>query len=156
MNTASLDVEAAINRATPNLPSDLPYNPTYKKVNPSATPILYYAVSSTSMSLGKLYDYANTNIGQRLSMVEGVSQVSTYGAPYAARMQVDPEKLAAMGLDISQVARAIQQANVDLPTGNLYGEKNEYTIDVNGQLIDANGYSNVVIKTSNGEIPLFF
>jgi len=152
MDTASLDVEAAINRATPNLPSDLPHNPTYKKVNPSATPIVYFAVSSPSMSLGKLYDYANTNIGQRLSMVEGVSQVTTYGAPYAARMQVNPEKLAALGLDISQVAESIQNSNVDLPTGKLYGEKNEYTIDVNGQLVNADGYSNVVIKTADGSI----
>ncbi len=152
MDTAALDVDAAINRASPNLPKTLPYNPTYNKVNPAATPILYFALFSPSISLGKLYDYANTNIGQRLSMIEGVSQVLTYGAPYAARIQVNPDILTGMNLDLEEVALAIQNSNVDLPTGNLYGDKNEYTLDVSGQVTDAQGYNNVVIKTSDGAI----
>ena len=152
MDTASLDVEAAINRATPNLPPDLPYNPTYNKVNPTATPILYLAISSPSMPLSKLYDFANTNIGQRLTMIEGVSQVQTFGSPYAARIQVNPEKLAGMNLDINDVATSITEANVELPTGKLYGDKNEFTIDVDGQLFDAEGYENIVIKSEDGAI----
>ncbi len=152
MDTASLDVEAAINRAQPNLPNDLPYNPTYRKVNPSETPILYYAITSPSMPLNKLYDYGNTYIGQRLSMIEGVSQIQTYGAPYAARIQVNPEELAAMQMGLDEVSAKIQTGNVDIPVGTLFGPKNEYTIDVDGQLLHAEGYNELVIKSSDGSI----
>jgi len=150
MNEASTDVQAAINRALPNLPQDLPNNPTYKKLNPSQTPILYMAVSSESMTLSELYDYGNTYIGQRLSMLAGVSQVVTFGAPYAARIQVDPEELAAKGIGINDVAQSIRSGNVDLPTGVLYSPKDEFTIDVDGQLLRAEGYNNLVIRSEDG------
>ena len=81
------------------------------------------ALTSDAMTQADLYDYGNTYVGQRLSMIEGISQVITYGAPYAARIQVDPEKLAAMGVGINDVADAIAQGNVDKPTGTLFGEK---------------------------------
>ncbi|MBN1915284.1 MAG: efflux RND transporter permease subunit [Parachlamydiales bacterium] len=149
---ASVDVQAAINRAQPNLPKDLPYNPTYQTINPSATPILYYALTSDTLSSSKLYDYGNTYIGQRLSMIEGVSQVLTYGAPYAARIQIDPEKIAGIGLGVDEIAEAIRQGNVDLPTGVLFGEKKEFTIDVDGQLTEALGYKELGIKTQDGAI----
>jgi len=152
LDSAALDVEAAINRAQPNLPSDLPYNPTYKKVNPADTPIVYYAVTSPSIKVAKLHDYASTLIGQRLSMIEGVSQVLTFGSPYAARIQVNPEKLAALNIGIDEVAHAIQRGNVDLPVGTLYGPKDEFTIDVDGQLFNAEQYNELVIKTKNNAI----
>src|SRR5690606_18261642 len=91
LDAAATDVQAAISRSQPNLPSNLPSQPTYKKVNPAQTPILYYAVSSKNMTLGELYDYGNTFIGNRLAMIDGVAQVMTYGYPYAVRIQVDPE-----------------------------------------------------------------
>ncbi|GAG20921.1 unnamed protein product, partial [marine sediment metagenome] len=103
MDSASLDVTAAINRAEPNLPKNLPNNPTYQKVNPSQTPILYLAITSDTMPQNKLHDFASSFIGQRLSMIEGVSQVITYGAPYAARIQIDPEKLSSMNIGINEV-----------------------------------------------------
>ncbi len=152
LDTASLDVEAAISRALPNLPQDLPYNPSYKKVNPAQTPIFYMAITSSIMDQAKLYDYANTFIGQRLSTLEGVSQVITYGSPFAARIQVDPQKLAAKNIGINEVAKAIQMGNVDLPTGVLFGPKREYTIDVAGQLYNADEYNSLVIKAQDGAL----
>jgi hydrophobic/amphiphilic exporter-1 (mainly G- bacteria), HAE1 family len=152
IESASVDVEAAINRAQPNLPNDLPSNPTYRKVNPSDTPILYMAIRSPSMSLSDLYDYGNTYIGQRLSMIEGISQVLTYGAPYAARIQVDPEMLAAMNVGFDEIQKAIVAGNVDLPLGTLFGPKGEFTIDANGQLMKAQGYQDLAIKTKDGSL----
>lgn len=149
---ASTDVQAAISRAQPNLPSDLPNNPTYEKVNPAATPILYLSFTSPAMTLYDLYDYANTFIGQRISMVEGVSQVITYGSPYAVRVQVDPEKLAAKNIGIDQVTKVLQDGNVDLPLGTLYGPRDDATVDVDGQIFKAPGYGELILKNENGEL----
>jgi len=152
MDSAALDVQSAINRAQPNLPKNLPYNPTYEKVNPSATPILYMALTSPSMTQSQLYDYGHTYLGQRISMIDGVSQVLTYGAPYAARIQVDPEKLAAMQIGIDEVTAEIKAGNVNLPTGTLFGEKGEFTIEVQGQLLNAAMYQELSIKSQNGSL----
>jgi len=152
IDNASTDVNAAISRAQPNLPSDLPNNPIYEKVNPSATPILYMAFSSDAMTIYDLYDYANTFIGQRLSMVQGVSQVVTYGSPYAVRVQVDPEKLAAKNIGIDQVTTVLQNANVNLPLGTLYGPRDDFTVSADGQIFRAAGYSELIIKNQEGEL----
>jgi len=152
IDSASLDVEAAINRAQPNLPPDLPYNPTYKKVNPSATPILYMAITSDSMDLAELYDYGNTYIGQRLSMIDGISQVITYGQPYAARIQINPEKIAGMGVSINDIANTLRAGNVNIPTGTLFGPKEEFTIQVDGQIFKADGYQELVVRAQDGSL----
>ena len=129
IDLAAPDVLAAINTATPQLPKDLPYAPTYTKTNPTASPVLFLALTSPTLSLGDLYNYAFSVLGQRISIVEGVSQVTTYGQPYAVRLRVDPQKLAAKGIGINDVGQAIQNANVYLPVGTLFGPKREYTID---------------------------
>jgi hydrophobic/amphiphilic exporter-1 (mainly G- bacteria), HAE1 family len=152
IDAASTDVQAAISRAQPNLPSNLPNQPTYQKVNPAATPILYYVISSPNMTLADLYDYGNTFIGERLSMIEGVAQVITYGSAYAVRVQIDPEKLAAKNLGLDQVTESIRLTNVDLPLGTLYGERDDFTVDVDGQIMRAPGYSELVIKNQNGDL----
>jgi HAE1 family hydrophobic/amphiphilic exporter-1 len=152
IDAASTEVQAAISTAQPNLPSDLPNNPTYRKVNPAATPILYLAFVADTMTLSDLYEYASTFIGQRLSMVNGVSQVITYGSPYAVRVQVDPEKLAARQIGLDQVTEAIQQANVDLPVGTLWGRTDDFSINVDGQLTRAPPYAEIVIKNSDGDL----
>lgn len=152
IDAASTDVQAAISRAQPNLPSNLPNQPTYQKVNPAATPILYYAITSPNMTLSQLYDYGNTFIGQRLSMIEGVAQVQTYGSPYAVRVQIDPEKLAAKQIGLDEVTRQIQATNVNLPLGTLYGPKDDYTIDIDGQIMRAAGYSELIIKNNKGDL----
>ena len=152
IDAASTDVQAAITRAEPNLPKDLPNNPLYEKVNPAMTPVLYLAFSSDAMTIYDLYDYANTYIGERLSMVDGVSQVQTYGSPYAVRVQIDPEKLAAKNIGIDQVTDVLQQANVILPLGTLYGPRDDFTVDVDGQIFRAGGYNELILKNENGDL----
>jgi HAE1 family hydrophobic/amphiphilic exporter-1 len=152
IDAASTDVQAAISRAQPNLPSNLPNQPTYRKVNPAATPILYYVISSTNMTLADLYDYGNTFIGERLSMIEGVAQVITYGSPYAVRIQIDPEKLAAKNLGLDSVTESIRLTNVDLPLGTLYGPRDDFIIDVDGQIMRAAGYSELIVKNQDGSL----
>lgn len=152
IDAASTDVQAAISRAQSNLPSYLPNQPTYKKTNPAATPILYYAISAPNMTLGELFDYGKSFIGDRLSMIEGVSQVMAYGYPYAVRIQVDPEKLAAKNIGLGELTQQVRSTNVDLPLGTLYGNRDDYTIDVDGQIKKAPGYDHLIIKNANGEL----
>ena len=152
IDAASTDVQAAISRAQPNLPSNLPNQPTYEKVNPAATPIVFYVLSSPNMTLGALYDYGSTILGQRLSMVDGVAQVITYGSPYAVRIQVDPEKLAAKQIGFDQVVELIHEANVDLPLGTLYGPRDDYTIEADGRLLTAPPYGEIIIKNTDRDL----
>ena len=152
IDDATTDVQAALQRAQPNLPSDLPNNPIYEKINPALTPTLYLSLTSDAMTMHDLYDYANTFIGQRLAMVSGVSQVQTYGSPYAVRVQVDPEKLAAKQIGIDQVTTTLQQANVNLPLGTLYGPRDDFTVDVDGQIFKAKGYAELVLKNDKGDL----
>lgn len=152
LDSAATDVQSAITTAQPLLPSDLPQNPTYRKINPTAAPILYLALTAPNMSQGDLYDYANTFIGQRLSAVDGVAQVITFGSPYAVRIQLDPEKLAAKEIGIDQVANHVALQNVDLPLGSLSGPKVSFTINTDGQLMDAAGYSEIIVKNEKGDL----
>ena len=152
IDAASTDVQAAISRAQPNLPSNLPNQPSYEKVNPAATPILYYVLTSPNMTLGALYDYGNTILGQRLAMVDGVAQVITYGSPYAVRIQVDPEKLAAKQIGFDQLVGLVDQANVNLPLGTLFGPRDDYTIEDDGQLMTARPYEEIIIKNESGDL----
>ena len=152
IDDASIDVQAALSQAQSNLPANLPSQPTYNKVNPSNTPILYYAITSSTMTLSQLYDYGNTFIGKRLSMIDGVAQVVTWGAPYAVRVQIDPEKLAAKNISLSQVTQSIQNTNVDLPLGTLYGDRDDFIVNADGQILRAPGYSELTIKNDNGDL----
>ncbi len=152
LETAAVDVQAAITASLPNLPQNLPFNPIYQKINPSQSPIIYYAMTSPSMDLATLNEYAYTFIGKRLSMLRGVSQVITFGSSYAARIQVDPEKLAAKGIGIDEVVSAVQEGNVDFPLGSLYGPKREFTIKANGRLTNAEGYNALVLKAQDGSL----
>jgi hydrophobic/amphiphilic exporter-1 (mainly G- bacteria), HAE1 family len=152
INVAATDVESQISRSLPQLPGDLPNNPTYRKVNPSATPILYFAVTCPTMTMGRLYDYADTFIGERLSMVEGVSQISAFGSAYAVRVQINPEQLAAKQIGIDQVVDTLHQGNVFLPTGTLFGPREDFTIEVDGQITEAAGYNELILKKQDGTL----
>jgi len=149
LNVAATDVQTAINRAQPYLPNNLPSYPIYKKINPSQIPVIYLALSSDLMSNAELYNYAYSLIGRRLKMVEGVSNVEAYGSPFAIRIQVDPDYLAAHSVSINEVATAISQNNPSLPVGNLYGPTIEYTIDINGQMSQAEEYNNLIIRNNH-------
>ncbi|MBA2368102.1 MAG: efflux RND transporter permease subunit [Candidatus Protochlamydia sp.] len=150
MDSAAQDVEAAISRAKTKLPPDLPNDPTYKKVNPSDTPIIYIALTSATMARSELYTYANTYIGQRLSMLQGVAQVITYGSPYAVRIQVNPYTLANLGITLEEVSEAIVKGNPNLPTGTLTGSTQASTIVSKGQLEKAENYKPLIIAYRNG------
>src|SRR2546422_11250797 len=137
IDAAAQDVQAAISKTLRQLPSGL-LPPTYQKVNPADQPIVYYALSSKTLSLPALDEYAETFIAQRLSTVSGVAQVNVYGAAkYAVRIQLDPKALAGRALGIDEVASAVDAGNVNLPTGVLWGPHRAYTVQANGQLQDA-------------------
>ena len=150
IDLAAPDVQAAISRAQANLPTDLPAPPTYTKTNPSDTPIMYLMVSSDSLTPGQLYDYANRTIGQRISMIEGVSQVQVYGSQSAIRVQVDPAKLAAYGIGLNDIAGAVQTGTVTIPGGSLNGNARTFSIQPQGQMIDAKEYEALIVAYRNG------
>lgn len=155
IDLAAPDVQQAISAAGPQLPQNLPYAPTYTKTNPTATPVLVYVVTSDTMTLGDLYNYAYVVLAQHLNIVEGVSQVETYGSPYAVRLRVDPEKLHARGIGLDDAANAMKAANVNQPVGTLFGEKVEYTINATGQLFNASEFNPIIIKNDDGSIVRF-
>ena len=151
IDAAAQDVQAAITLAAKQLPPNLPTPPTYRKVNPADAPILYVAMSSPALPLSTVDNYAENMLAQRISMVNGVAQVSVYGSQqYAVRIQVDPNKLAAYGLGIDQVEQAVAHGNVDQPTGILYGKHQAFTVEANGQLEDAAAFRPMVVAYRNG------
>jgi hydrophobic/amphiphilic exporter-1 (mainly G- bacteria), HAE1 family len=148
---AAQDVQAAIARAAPQLPPNMPSPPTYNKVNPADEPILYVALGSQTLPLYVVDQYAETLLGQRLSMVKGVAQVQVYGSQkYAVRIQLDPQALATRQIGIDEVTTAMQNANVNLPTGTLYGEHRAFTLQANGQLTHASVYRPLIVAYRNG------
>src|SRR5215471_2566459 len=151
IDAASQDVQAAIAQAT--LPP-MPRPPSYAKQNPSEQPIMFLALTSSTLPLYTVNEYADTMIAQRMSSVSGVSRVQVYGAQkYAVRIQVDPDRLASHQIGIDEVQRAIQQSNVNLPTGRLRGPKQSFTIQSTGQLTEAAAYRPLIVEWRNG-VPL--
>ena len=146
-------VQAAINAALPNLPSDMPSRPFYKEFNPGARPILTMSLTSPTMTLGDIYDVANTILVQRLSQVEGVAQVSLYGGDSPAiRIRLDPQALAAAGLTANDVFNAVRNANGLSPLGMIQGPDQATILATNGQLNTAAEYGSLVLKASNGAL----
>jgi HAE1 family hydrophobic/amphiphilic exporter-1 len=151
LDSAAQDVQAAIARTTRQLPAGMPYPPSFRKVNPADMPIFNLALTSKTLPLSELNEYADTMMAQRISMVSGVAQVSIRGsATYAVRIQVDPTALAAKGIGIDEVATAVQSWNVNQPTGELYGPTRTYTIQASGQLLRAEAYRSLVVAYRNG------
>ncbi len=148
---AAQDVQAAIARASSQLPPSMPTPPTYTKVNPADQPILYLAMGSKTLPLYTVDQYAETLMGQRISMVKGVAQVQVYGSQkYAVRIQLDPQALATRQIGIDDVHTAVQNANVNLPVGTLYGEHRAFTLQANGQLTHASLYRPLIVAYRNG------
>jgi HAE1 family hydrophobic/amphiphilic exporter-1 len=150
IESAAQDVNAAIGKTLPFLPPNL-LPPNYHKQNPSAAPILNIALTSNELSVQDIDEYAETTIAQRLSMIEGVAQVNVYGsAKYAVRVQLDPAKLASLGIGVSQVAAQIRLNNVMLPTGVLYGKDRTVTIQATGQMSNAAEFRRLIVTWKNG------
>ncbi len=150
IDAAAQDVNAAISGSLAYLPSTI-IPPSYRKQNPAAAPILFFALTSSGMSLTALDEVAETTIAQRLSQVEGVSQVNVFGsAKYAVRVLLNPAELATRGLSVSDVATAVRNNNVILPTGVLYGKDRTLTIQATGQLANADQFRSMVVANRNG------
>ncbi|HEY7210819.1 MAG TPA: efflux RND transporter permease subunit, partial [Bryobacteraceae bacterium] len=151
IDAAAQDVQAAIARAQGLLPTDMPSPPSYQKVNPAERPIMYIAVSSKTMALSQLDQYAEQTMARRISMVSGVAQVQVFGAQkYAVRIQADPAKLAAHGVDLETVRNSLQSGSIQLPAGSLYGYTKSYTVQSNSQLTNASQFAELIVTYKNG------
>ena len=151
LDGAALDVQSAISAAGRQLPPNMPAPPTYGKVNPADQPVLYLTLTSKVLPLSQLDEYGEVMMAQRISTVSGVAQVQVFGPQkYAVRIQADPRELASRGIGIDDVAAAVTNANVNLPTGILYGPVTSFTVQANGQLFDASGYRPIIVAYRNG------
>jgi len=151
LDSAALDVQSAISAAANQLPANMPFPPTFRKVNPADQPIFLMAVTSPTLPLYDVDKYAEDLIAEQISMVPGVAEVDVNGtAKYAVRIGLNPQALASRQIGIDQVTQAIQNANVNMPMGTLYGAHKAYNIESNGQLSDAAVYRPLIIAYRNG------
>src|SRR6185312_3430837 len=151
IDSAAVDVQTAIAAVMPLLPAGMPAPPSFRKFNPADSPIMFLGLTSDVVPMYVLDDYAETMIAPRISMVSGVSQVQVQGAQkYAVRVQVDPNRLHAQCIGINEVSQAIQNWNVNLPTGQLFGADATYNIAARGQLTNADAFKPIVIAYRDG------
>jgi HAE1 family hydrophobic/amphiphilic exporter-1 len=150
IDAAAQDIQAAISKAGQQLPPNMPTPPSYQKVNPADQPVMYVAVSSPTLPLYQVHEYADTMMAQRISQVSGVAQVQVYGSKYAVRVRLNPDVLVARGIGVDEVQSAIQRGNVNLPTGTLYGSKQSFTVQSNGQLFNAAAFRPLIVAYRNG------
>ena len=151
IDVAEQEVQAAINAASSYLPRDLPNPPIYNKVNPADTPILTLALTSDTLPLQKVEDFADTNLAQKISQLSGVGLVTISGGQKpAVRVQANPTALASYGLSLEDLRTALGTANVDQAKGNLNGPRQSFTIQDNDQLLSSEAYRPLVIAYRNG------
>src|ERR1700756_985820 len=151
LGAAATDVQAAISRAQGFLPTDLPQPPSFTKTNPNDQPIFYIALVSDTMPEGELFDYGNTNLGQQIAIINGVSQVQVYGARTAIRVKVQVNKLSSLGLTMTDVTNAVAQSTAYLGAGQFDGKDRTYLLFPNGQRTTPQQYDNVIIAQPNGQ-----
>ena len=151
IDAAAADVQAAITRALRQLPPQMTTPPAFQKVNPADAPIFYLALTSKTLPLSTVDEYAQTMLAQRISTINGVAQVQVLGSQkYAVRIRLDPKALASRGIGIDEVADAISKQNSNLPTGALYGAHRAYTVESTGKLQKAADFRPVVVAYRNG------
>ena len=155
IDAAATDVQTAISQAVGSLPADLPSPPTYSKSNPNDQPIMYIALTSDSVTPGQLYDYASTQVGQRISILPGVSQVNVYGTKSAIRIKADPSAMWARGISIDDLSAAIKSGTSYTGAGQLDSGSGTAILRPQGQLESADQYSNLIVGgTSNAPVYL--
>ena len=154
IDAAATDVQTAISQATGSLPTDLPSPPTYSKTNPNDQPILYIALTSDSVTAGKLYDYGSTQVGQRISILPGVSSVNVFGTKSAVRIKVDPSKMWARGISIDDLVAAVKNGTSYTGAGQFDSPSGTALLRPNGQLESAESYGNLIVSSTNGS-PVF-
>lgn len=148
---ASLDVQTAISAASRLLPTDLPAPPTFRKVNPADQPVAFLALTSETLPLATVNDFAETILQQQISQVAGVAQVNIFGQQkYAVRILVDPQAVSARGLSLNDIRNAVSSANSNAPVGTLRGENQRTTIEASGQLLRAADYGALIVATRGG------
>jgi HAE1 family hydrophobic/amphiphilic exporter-1 len=151
IDAAAQDVQAAISKAAGQLPASMPRPPSYQKTNPADQPVLYLSLTSETLPAYTVDEYAETLLSQRISMASGVAQVLVYGAQkYAVRVELNPDALVAHNIGVDEVQRAVQQSNVNSPTGRLQGEKQAFTVQSSGQLTSAAAYRPLIVAWRNG------
>ena len=151
IDAAAQDIQAAMTKAGGQLPPNMPRPPSYQKVNPAEQPILFMSLSSDTLPLYTVDEYGETVLAERISMVSGVSRVQVFGSQkYAVRIQMDPDALVSHDIGIDEVQRAIGQSNVNLPTGKLWGDKQAFTVQSSGQLMNAAAYRPMIVAYRNG------
>src|SRR5712692_8605551 len=151
IDAAAQDVNSAIAAAAKQLPSTMTTPPSFRKVNPADAPVFFLTLTSETLPLSTVNEYAETFLAQRISTISGVAQVQVQGQQkYAVRVQVDPNALAARGVGINEVEQAVANANVNLPTGTLYGKDRMFAIQATGQLYDAAAFRPVIVAYRNG------
>lgn len=150
IDAAATDVQTAISQATGNLPADLPSPPTFSKTNPNDQPILYIALTSDSVTPGQLYDYGSTQVGQRISIVSGVSQVNVYGTKSAIRIKADPSAMWARGISVDDLSSAIKSSTSFSGAGQFDSSSGTALLRPHGQLEDANAYRNLIVGSKEG------
>jgi HAE1 family hydrophobic/amphiphilic exporter-1 len=148
---AALDVQTAIAATLSRLPPEMPTAPSFRKINPADQPILFIAVSSDTLPISKVNEYADTLMAQRISMVSGVAQVQIFGAQkYAVRIEADPRALAGHDISFDDVERAVAAASSNAPTGVISGEKQLFNLKVAGQPMDAATFRPLIVTWKNG------
>ncbi len=151
LDAAAQDVQAMIAKAARDLPQNMPSPPSYQKVNPADQPILYLTLSSPTLRLSDVDEYAETLIAQRVSTISGVAQVSVFGAQkYAVHVKLNPKSLASRQIGVDEVQSAIVTGNVNLPTGTLYGANQAFVVQADGQLNKASDYAPIVVAYRDG------
>jgi len=151
IDAAAQDVQSAISTALRKLPPNMPTPPSFRKVNPADSPIFYIALSSPTLPLPVVDDYAETQLAQRISTITGVAQVQVYGAQkFAVRIRANPDQLSARGMGIDELQQAVAQANVNQPVGILDGSRQSVAIKDNGQLMAAAAYRPLIVAWRNG------
>jgi HAE1 family hydrophobic/amphiphilic exporter-1 len=150
IDAAATDVQTAISQAIGSLPADLPSPPTYSKSNPNDQPIMYIALTSDSVTTGQLYDYASTQVGQRISILPGVSRVNVFGTKSAIRIQANPSAMWARGISIDDLSAAIKSGTSYTGAGQLDSNSGTAILRPQGQLESADQYSNLIVGGTGG------
>src|SRR2546428_7477983 len=150
LDAAATDVQTAISQATGSLPVDLPSPPTFSKTNPNDQPILYIALTSDSVTPGQLYDYGSTQVGQRISILPGVSRVNVYGTKSAIRIKADPSAMWARGISMDDLSAAIKSGTSYAGAGQLDSSSGTAILRPQGQLETADQYSNLIVGGTSG------
>src|SRR3954471_21952699 len=155
IDSAATDVQSAIQRASGQLPSDLPQPPTFTKTNPNDQPVMYIALTSDTLADGDLYKYATSQVQQRINILPGVSQVQIFGVKSAIRIKVDPSALASRNITLDELSTAIRAGTSYSGAGQFDGKDTSLVLRPNGQISDAEGYKNLIVARGKDGAPVY-